>query len=596
MEVGTSTEKNNRLRLLELQQMQIQARKRRLELEASQQAEADATPVETHLQAQERAFIEAYPLEQFVEEGFQELEQGRLFRGNWHISIICLVLQATLTLAMRNVIINIPRRTMKSLLNCVLFPAYVWTFLPQTRFLYTSYSAEFAGRDNKKTLELIDSDWYQRNFGHIFKIRQRQEKKKISNDKGGFRVVFKIGKGTGEGGDYVFADDPNSIDEVESEKILEKTNNGWNEISAHNVTDRATARRVIIQQRTTSDDLTGNITEDDKLKNLYQVLCLAMKYESDNPLANTPERPIRLGFVTDNEANLNPALVAGEEKLWIDPRDIHAPNYPNKWYQDWYKRNFTDKGLVSKGELQLLWENYLTEEIIAHDVAHLKAHGEHAQFQQRPVRRGGNFFNSLCFPEIKLQDLPKTGLIFTRIWDKAGTDGAGDFTVGMLMARSRARPHIFYVVEMWTGQVSYHERMEKMKELAKSDYDTYIAPYEEDDDYNEYFITIEKEGNSSGSDISIIEKEELGGDYEVRFVNPRKKKAVRAKPAKLISEQGRIKVVKGFWNGRFYNRLEKFDPNKDRQKDDEIDTLAHGVNILRGAATSSDSGASAGVI
>lgn len=592
--ITTGTQKENRRRYLELQKMAIQAQKRRLEL--TRRTEEEKT-LESQIQSENRMLIEAYPFHQFVREGFQVLEQGRTFRDNWHISIISECLQATITLDIRDLIINIPRRTMKSLLACVLFPAYVWTLTGSMRFLYTSYSADFAGRDNQKTLNLIDSDWYQQTFGHLFKIRQRQEKKKITNDKGGFRVVFKIGKGTGEGGDYVIADDPNAIDEAESDTILERTNLGYTEISAHNVTDRSTARRIIIQQRTVPNDLTGYITDDEELKQYFQVLCLAMKYESDNPLANTPDRPIRLGKVTEHEAMLNPNLIVGEEKLWIDPRDLKAPDFENAWYREWYRINFTEKGKTSKGELQLLWEDYLTEDIIKKDVALLKAHSEHAQFQQRPVRRGGNFFNSNHFKEIKLSEVPKTGLIFTRVWDKSGTDGAGDWSIGMLIARTKARPHIFYIFDMWYGQVSYHERMEKMKELAKSDYEEYIKPYEEEDDFNEYFVTIEKEGNSSGSDISIIEKEELGGDYEVVFVNPRKKKAVRAKPAKLISEQGRIRVVQqGHWRGRFYNRLEKFDPNKDRQKDDEIDTLAHGINKLRGASSDGESGASAGVI
>lgn len=590
--IGTATDKISRLRYLELQKKKIQIQRRKLELTQTQNEPAQ---VETLAQQQIRAFIEAYPFHKFVENGFAELEQGRKFQDNWHIAIIAECLQATVTLEIRNLIINIPRRCMKSLLACVLFPAWTWTFNAGTRFLYTSYSADFAGRDNKKTLELIDSDWYQRTFGHAFKITTRKEMKKLGNDKGGFRVVFKIGKGTGEGGDYVFADDPNAIDEVESDVILKKTNNGWNEISAHNVTDRATARRIIIQQRTDPDDLTGSITLDEELKQLYKVLCLAMKFESDNPLANTKTNPLSLGFVSEHEAGTNPNLVLGEEKLWIDPRAKDAPDFENVWYQEWYRINFKEKGLISKGDGQLLWETYLTEEIVAHDVAHLKAHGEHSQFQQRPIRRGGNFFNSKHFEEVHLKDLPLSeGMVFCRVWDKAGTDGAGDWTVGMLIGRTKKRPHTFYIVDMFYDQLSYKPRMEKMKELAKEDYEQYVEPFEDQDEPNEYEILIEKEGNSSGSDISGIEREELE-DYDVYFVNPRKKKSVRAKPAKLISEQGRIKVVSGFWNGRFFNRLEKFDPNKERQKDDEIDTLAHGINKLRGSH-SSNAKAANGVI
>lgn len=579
------------LEFLQLQQLQIEiARQKRARIEVEKPIEEQPDlPVSLN---HHKAFVEAYPLRQFVEDTFPIVEKGREFKDNWHIDIICELLQATVVGEVRNFLVNIPRRTMKSLLLCVMFPAWLWTFLPHIRFLYTSYSAGFAGRDNKKFWELTKSPYYQQRWGNQFSYTTEKVSKELRNTKGGFRIVFKIGGGTGEGADWVLGDDPNSIEQVESDKILETTNTGWNEVSYHSVTNRNTAVRGIIQQRTAYNDLTGNITEDANLRLLYEHLCLAMRYESDNPLANTFDNPLKLGFVSAFEKSSNSKLKIGELKLWIDPRDLRAPTFDNIWYREWYKKCFLARGLTSKGDGQLLWENYITDKIVREEVAHLKAYGESAQFQQRPITRGGNFFNSANFDEVHIESIDLSELVFVRAFDKGGTEGGGDESVGLLMARTKVRPFTFYIFDVWKGQVGLHNRMEKMVELAKRDTFNYIEPYED----NEYSVFIEKEGGSSGVDLSTLERDALVG-YDVQVYNPRQAKAQRAKPAKSASEGGKIKLVKqGFWQGNFIRELEKFDPNKKRNKDNQVDTFAMAFNFLCFMHVTSAGKPSAGVI
>lgn len=579
------------LEYLRLKQLEIQiARKRKeqLEIESKPELVQEMQPI---IKNHQRMMVEAFPLRQFVSETFHIVEKGREFMDNWHIDIICELMQAAVIGEVKNFIINQPRRTMKSLLMCVMLPAWIWTFLPNQRFLYTSYSASFAARDNKKFHELTKSAYYQQRWGGNFSYTTEKVSKELRNTRGGFRMVFKIGGGTGEGGDWVIADDPNSIDQIESDKILETTNLGWNEVAYHNVTNRNTAVRAIVQQRATYNDLTGNITEDEHLKLLYEVLCLAMHYESDNPLANTPERPLRLGFVSNFEKSSNPKLRVGEPKLWVDPRDLKAKDFKNVWYQEWYKKHFLERGLVSKGERQLLWETYITEKVVQEEISHLKAYGEASQFQQRPIARGGNFFNSKNFQEISINEINLSKLILVRAFDKGGTEGGGDETVGLLMARTITRPFIYYILDVFKDRIGLHKRMEEMKRIAGQDTFDYIEPYED----NEYTVFIEKEGGSSGIDITTIERDELIG-YDVQVYNPRQNKAQRAKPAKSASEGGKIKMVKGFWNAAFIRELEKFDPKKTRQKDNQVDTFAMAFNYLCIMHNSNTSKPSSGVI
>lgn len=565
------------LELLELEEKEIELQLALLEAEESANGVREAITED----AKRQAIVNAYPLKQFVYDTFPVIEQGRQFKDNWHIDVICQLLQAVILGEVRNFLINQPRRTMKSLLTCVMFPAWVWTFLPHLRFLYTSYSADFAGRDNQATYDLIMSHYYQQRWGSNFYFTTEKLTKKISNSRGGFRQVFKIGKGTGSGGDFVIADDPNSVDEVESDTILDKTNLGWNEVSYHNVTDRNTAVRGIVQQRTGVNDLTGNILEDEELRKLYQVLCLPMKYESDHPNCNSPANPLYLGKVSDYDKLANPNLVVGEPKLWIDPRDLKASEYENTWYREWYRINFTEKGLVSKGEDQLLWETYIDAETVATEIAHLKVHGESSQFQQRPTPRGGNFFNTETFKLVKLESINLNNLIYIRYWDMAGTTGGGDWTVGTLVARTLTRPYKFYIIDMFRAQLAYNERMEAVKRISAEDMENYILSK----DNCEYTIGIEREGGRSGKDISSIEKEELSG-YDVWLDFKQVSKHSRAKITKGFAEGGKIEVVSNpIWTPIFMKRLAKYKPpepgKKTRsQKDDEIDTIGAAIYNL----------------
>lgn len=943
-----------------------------LELRRRQEQEKQRTP--TRIEPNHIAYISAFPLKQFIHETFPIIEKGREFKENWHLDIICELLQATITGQVKNFIVNIPRRTMKSLLMCVMFPCWVWTFLPHFRFLFTSYSADFAKRDNEKCRDLVQSYYYQQKWGELVTLTV-ERRNKLENTRGGSREVFKIGKGTGAGADaviclcyntlittetgplpigrivnerlpvkilsfnhqtgrYVYepiekyeksvgrkaveitfsngiktqstfdhpfyidgkgyipacelqngdvvithdsqlqnlqqrvqedstesgekqnglflfsrlfcnrakrreqchmesgqggsvlrnlqyqdhesspkayspsktrlllnqmrgrrstrrgqytverregptqvcllqrdflyqssrsptaqsnsmfsrmcrtfethtrfrqdskmsvrllrqngipqqssnaqkdvlqpemcrfgasrrssgrkerqvrqrqkfgslptgifrdsskdqnarrkpmpslrydgkgsrsvigrtshrlrqeeqqsiqfnhslsisprsftrrpegtgtaqkvfveivtsistpawvfnlrvpnqhnyfangvlahnCDDGNSIDEVESDVILKKTNQGWNEVSYHNVSDRNTAFRGIIQQRTAPNDLTGNITEDPELASLYDVLCLAMRYEADNPLANTPKKPFNLGKVSAFERSSANGADLGVEKLWIDPRDKDAPTFNNKWYRYWYKTQFADKGLESKGEGQLLWESYITEKVILQELSHLKAYGESAQYQQRPIRRGGNFFNSVDFEVVPRGSIDFNRMAFCRSWDKAGSQNTGDWTVGMLMARTTKRPFTLYIVDIFREQIGYYERMKRMKDIASVDTKDYLESKED----TEYTVIIERELAASGKDLATLERDALLGHHVIIDI-PRGKKSFRAKPAKSMSEAGRIKVFKAPWNVNFFRELEKFDPDKDSNHDDQIDAMSMAVKFL----------------
>lgn len=543
-----------------------------LEMRKRQQLESDKKP--TKIESHHLAYVEAFPLRQYIYDSFSILEPGRKYKNNWHIDAITELLQAATVGEIKNFLINLPRRGMKSSLVCVMWPTWVWGFLPYTRWLFSSFSEKFAMRDSENCRKLINSAWYQQRFGEVFAMSDTENtRRKFANDKGGFRACFGVGKGTGDGGDFVICDDPHQIDEAESDKVVEKTVQWWHGTMYNSVTDPVTAVRGIVHQRVSEQDLTGNIIARELG---YELLCLPMTFEDDHPHRNSVSKPLKLGRVSAFEKTAHPSLEVGEQKLWIDPRDPDAPFFENKWYQNWYKESYASLGLTSSGNGEIMWPNRFTKEVIDEIKGEIEVYGESAQLQQRPIRRGGNFFNSPDFrPEVAMSSVDMNGWSFCRYWDKSGTKGAGDWTVGMLVGRTPKRPFELYIVDIVRQQVGYYERMQLMKDTAAQDTKDIIEGLKN----CEYSILIEREPASAGKDLSTIEKDFLLGYHVINDI-PKGKKSWRAKPVKAMSEAGRIKVIKAPWNLAFFRELERFEPEKENNVDDQIDTLSGATKFL----------------
>src|SRR5678816_3707657 len=83
-------------------------------------------------------------LRDFVLQAWTIVEPSSPFVSGWHIDAICEHLEAISRGQLRNLLINVPPRHMKSLLVSVLWPAWEWINWPQRRWLYSSYGAQLS--------------------------------------------------------------------------------------------------------------------------------------------------------------------------------------------------------------------------------------------------------------------------------------------------------------------------------------------------------------------------------------------------------------------------------------------------------------------
>lgn len=343
-------------------------------------------------------------LHEFTRRAWNQLEPGS-FQDNWHIGAICEHLQAVADRQIKQIIINIPPRHMKSLAVNVFFPAWVWAqttpndengnplpIVPDTwrgpgvRFLSIAWGSDLAGRDAKKTKTLIQSPWYQERWGHRFRFHPSEgAATRYSNMSGGARYTGSFSAGIlGEGGDIVMTDDPHPKANMTANTLTDATET-WSETIKGRGNDPKTAAFVLIMQRLHENDLTGYILAKEMG---WDHLCLPEVYEPDHPF------PIQssIGFT--------------------DPRlqpDAHPLLWPDRFGWDEHKQRETDFGpFASAGQLQ-----------------------------QRPTSREGGLFKRHWW--LYADDVPKDGQVLRR-WDMAGTEqrmsNDPDWTVGVKVRKT----------------------------------------------------------------------------------------------------------------------------------------------------------------
>lgn len=220
--------------------------------------------------------LEPLQLREFVAQAWPVLEPATNYLHNWHIDRICEVLTAVTNGDLQRLVINVPPGAMKSLLCCVLWPAWEWGEInPASRWLFSSYEGKLSTRDSVKCRRVIRSDWYQQRYGHKFRLTGDQDVKTLfENDATGFRMATSVGgSGTGNRADRVVVDDPHKVTEAESETIRDGTVEWW----ATEMSNRGSSAKsayVVIQQRVHFGDVAGWC-----LDHGYEHLIIPQEYE-----------------------------------------------------------------------------------------------------------------------------------------------------------------------------------------------------------------------------------------------------------------------------------------------------------------------------
>lgn len=203
-------------------------------------------------------------LKAFIQGFWHIVEPSQPFVDNWHIDCFCEHLENIQQC--RNLLVNCPPSVSKSLVFTVFYPCWKWISDPSYRFLFASYALSLAERDSVKCRRLIGSELYQKCFGHLFRITDDQDTKRLFNtDKTGYRQSISVGSATkGLKGQFICCDDPHDASQADSHIKKAETLAWFQDSFLDRLCDFNKDNRCIVGQRISRGDLSEFILENHK--------------------------------------------------------------------------------------------------------------------------------------------------------------------------------------------------------------------------------------------------------------------------------------------------------------------------------------------
>ena len=217
----------------------------------------------------------------FVEDAWHLVRPADRYVDGFHIGAICEHLEAQTRGEIQDLVICIPPGCMKSLLVCVFWHAWEWTFAPQTSWMFGSHDSALSIRDALRTRRIFENPWYHARWGDLWRPMVGDEWKatKYSNDKGGTRYATSVGSSSiGFHADRQAIDDPIKPQDVQgSPQMARKAcDKAWVWITeAMSTRLLKDATRTLIMQRLHQIDPAGRLIAGGD----YETLVLPMEYE-----------------------------------------------------------------------------------------------------------------------------------------------------------------------------------------------------------------------------------------------------------------------------------------------------------------------------
>lgn len=428
---------------------------------------------------------------------------------NWHIRQLCDELEA---IARRvaagqdkeyDLIVNIPPGTTKSTICSIMFPAWVWTFMPHARFICCSYDAPLALALSRKCRKVIKSKKYRALFPHVEIDPTQDSKTLFANSAGGERYAVGSGQGVmGNHAHFIVIDDPIDPKRAASDAELAATNIWIKDELSGRKTDKRVTVTVLVMQRLSREDPTAVMAKQAGVRHL--------KLPATDDFEVSPPELRR--FYVDG---------------LLDP--VRMP------------RKVLD-AIRSGPRGEFVWAG---------------------QYGQDPIPPGGGMFKTQF---IVVEPAPARTRFrkLVRYWDKAGTQGGGAYTVGVLMGVEReADGGRFWVLDVVREQLDSHRRERLIRKVARRDGKGVV-------------VGVEQEPGSAGKESASATVRRLPGHVAVAL-RATGDKEVRADPFSVQVNASNVSMALAPWNDDYIEELRYFPFSTFK---DQVDASAGAFELL----------------
>jgi predicted phage terminase large subunit-like protein len=448
--------------------------------------------------------------------------------------MLCQHLQAlsTNTLTERNLLINEPPGSSKSLITVVFWPAWEWTWAPWTRWLTSSYTEDLALRDAVRTRRLMMSGWYQAQVIEPWKFSSDQNVKGYySNDRTGWRIARGVnGAVTSHHAHRVVVDDPHNVHQAESDAVRNTTLTTLREVYPSRVLPGGA--RVIVGQRVHEEDATADWL--DRERSSIHHIEIQEEYEAPTQ-------------------SQSPAPFPGIDKVTASARCSLTGHL--------HDIRHTDGELLSPGRRP--------RQVIELRKIELGPYAYSSQYQQRPTPRAGMVLNPDWFIQTPRLEAATVDLIMA--FDLNYSDDANaDWTVGMCGAveRSPVLPRI-HIIDLMRDHLG-----EQRHEQVIGDWILLWRPI---------MVGIEKRAfEKEGATMDLCRRlliylDEHGFTCNIEPVPADTDKVTRAQIIPGRAKAGLVTVDRhARWWPTLSREMSTFPKS---QHDDQIDTMAHLIRL-----------------
>lgn len=210
-------------------------------------------------------------LAEFVRQAWPVIEPSTPLVWNDHLDIICDNLEAASDAidpklpapadALRDVT-NVPPRYMKSSIITIMWPVWEWgpRGLPHTRWLFGSFNASLATFHSVARRNIIESQWYQDRWSHVFSLSTDQNvKTEFSNNHRGVMLAAGMhGSRLGRGGARIIIDDPHDPEDALSDDVRERDVRRFKQSYSTRLDDKKRGYIGVVMQRLHEKDLAAH--------------------------------------------------------------------------------------------------------------------------------------------------------------------------------------------------------------------------------------------------------------------------------------------------------------------------------------------------
>jgi predicted phage terminase large subunit-like protein len=322
----------------------------------------------------------------FVREAWPLVEKTP-YSHNWHIDTICAHLEAVVRGEIRQLVINVPPGSGKSLLVSVFWNAWLWIVAPEKAMLYTSYDGSLTNRQAGYVRDILQSQWFQDRWGATSPVAGRRKIRLDPNEaqgdfnvyvkepgkdweaSGGWRFSTSVnGKSTGRHPDIKVIDDPTKPKEATKENLA-AAKIWWQNTMRSRARDPGTVATVLIMQRLDEDDLAGYFLTGPGAAQWVHVK-IPLEYEPGSAFATPWGKDPRTKEKESFWANrFTPDVIQG---IKADTPDVAT--WSSQWQQDpnpgtgiiflaeYLAHEYDPWDLPTEGEDVLSWDFTFTDE------------------------------------------------------------------------------------------------------------------------------------------------------------------------------------------------------------------------------------------